>query len=250
MRPFERIAAIGVLLLSAACNFPMAQATYVPSANEQAATSVAATLAAQPTATVSEVTPFASPSAPTVTPTTKPTFSVTTDNAECRNAPAAGAKTITRFPAGTVVDLVGKDTADSYYIVIDPASHDLCWIEAQNGTPGGSFSLLPEMTPQAQTTAQAAKVPAKPGALFYTFTCLGGGQVTVDLKWSDVANNETGYHVYRDGTQIANLPANSTTYTDTAAISPGIVIHYAVEAYNDAGASPQSVTGNGDPISC
>ncbi len=250
MRRMARIFIFTTMLLLAACNLPMLQPTVGPSANEQAATIVAATLAAQPTATALQVTPFASPVSPAITPTTKPTLSVNTDNAECRSGPTTDAKLVAKFPVGTTVDLVGKDTADSYYIVVDPASHDLCWIEAQFGTPGGSFSLLPEITPPAQATAQNAKVPAKPGALFYNFTCLGGSQVTVDLRWSDTANNEKGYRVYRDGTQIADLPANSTTYTDTTTVAPGTALKYQVEAYNDVGASPQSVTGNGDPISC
>ena len=54
----------------------------------------------------------------------------------------------------------------------------------------------------------------------------------VDLAWQDSADNETGYRVERstDGvswTVIANLPANSTTYTD-AGVSAGMTYHYRV----------------------
>lgn len=250
MKSWIRIAPATILLFLAACNLPAAgQATPAPSLNEQAATLVAATLQAAASPVSPAVTPFNSPAAPAASPTIKPTLLVNADNASCRGGPGADFKVIATFAAGTVVDLAGKDTADSYYIVIDPASHDLCWIQAQNGTPSGSFSLLPELTPPAGGTP-AANVPARPTALFYNFECLGGGQVKVDLRWTDAANNEKGYRVYRDGNQIADLPAGSTSYSDTTSISSGTVLVYQVAAYNDAGVSAQAVTGNGDPIAC
>jgi hypothetical protein len=248
MKSSARAATLILVLFLTACNLPGTQTSSGPSVEDQAATLVAATMQAISTSAPSGVTPFVSPVAPVLTPTAKPTFLINTNNASCRSGPAADSELIAKFAAGTTVDLAGKDTADSYYVVVDPGTHNLCWIEAQDGTPGGSFSLLPEVTPQPGT--QNVKVPAKPGALFYSFTCLGGGQVKVDLRWSDTANNETGYRIYRDGTQITDLPANSTSYSDTTTVASGTSVVYQVAAYNDAGTSPQSVTGNGDPISC
>lgn len=252
MKSLAKIVTLITALLLAACNLPPGQPIAGPTVNEQAATAaaaVAATVNAGSTSAPPVVTPFASPEAPAATPTVKPTLVINTDNANCRSAPADDARLVATFPAGKTVDLAGKDTADSYWIVVDPSSHNLCWVQGQDGTPSGSFSLLPEITPAA-STQQSAKVPARPTALFYNFTCLGGGQVKVDLRWSDVANNETGYRVYRDGTQIADLSPNTTTYSDTTTIGAGTAIVYQVAAYNDAGSSPQAVTGNGDPISC
>lgn len=57
------------------------------------------------------------------------------------------------------------------------------------------------------------------------------------LKWSDTADDETGYRVYRFDQLLADLPANSTTYTDNETITPGTALEYSVEAYNDAGPS-------------
>ena len=251
MKPLLLVMTLNVTLFLAACNAPGAQPTPGLSLEQQAGTVVAATLKAASTAGASPVvTPFASPVPAVVTPTTKPTFKVNTANAECRSGPSGDFTLVATFAAGTSVDLAGKDTADSYYIVVDPTSHNLCWIQAQDGTPGGSFSNLIEVTPPASSTSQ--KVPARPAFVGYNFQCefaSGGIQVKVDLTWPDTATNEKGYYVYRDGTQIADLPANSTSYSETTSIPSGTTFAYGVAAYNDIGTSDQAVT-RGDPITC
>jgi hypothetical protein len=252
MKPFARLAAVLASLLLASCNLPLAQPTSGPSVNEQAATLVAATLQAAATATAPAVTPFASPVVPDVTPTTKPTLLINTDNASCNSGPSADFNVIATFAAGTSVDLIGKDSADSYWIVVDPTSHNLCWVQAQDGTASGSYQTLPQMTPPA--ASNNPKTPAGPGYVIWTFSC-AGSQITVTLTWPDKADNEKGYHVYRDGSQIAELPPNSTSYTDTTSDAGGKVIVYAVAAYNDVGSSPQAATassasGKNTPISC
>lgn len=73
--------------------------------------------------------------------------------------------------------------------------------------------------------------------------------VTVDLSWTDNASSEDGFNVYRttgtnpsfsngsgDYSQIANLSADTTTFTDTNAPADATV-HYAVTAVNDIGES-------------
>ena len=44
-----------------------------------------------------------------------------------------------------------------------------------------------------------------------------GSNVLVNLAWKDNASNEDGYVVYRNGSAIANLPANSTSFVDQIA---------------------------------
>jgi hypothetical protein len=142
------------------------------------------------------------------------------------------------FNSGTTVDLVAKDSADSYWLVKDPASADICWIQAQEATPSGSFDSLPEVTPQASTS----NAPARPGSIKYTYSC-DNNSVTTNLSWTDNANNENGFHVDRLGSQIADLPPNSTSYTDTVDYTLGAQMTYSVEAYNDAGVSqPRSIS--------
>jgi CSLREA domain-containing protein len=59
----------------------------------------------------------------------------------------------------------------------------------------------------------------------------------VTLEWVDVADNESGYKVFRDGVLLATLPANSTSYLDTPPF--GGPYTYEVMAFNDGGASPK-----------
>ena len=226
-----------LILAALACNIGF----QAPSSDSRAAaaTIVAMTLSAQglPTSTGTTVaTPFISPVAPT--PTVKPTLHINANNAKCRSGPSQDSKVIATFNAGATVDMIAKDTADGYWIVKDPGSGDTCWVRAQDATPGGSFDSLPEVTPQAS----AQSVPTRPGSLFYNYSC-DNTSVTTTLTWADAANNENGYRVYRLGNLIADLPANSTAYADTANVPFGTQLTYSVEAYNDAGASAQrSVT--------
>jgi hypothetical protein len=254
MKFFASVVTITMTLVLAACNMPGAQPTSSPALQEQAATIVAATMNAQPTAKpTTVVTPFNSPAAPTVTPTAKPTLKIKAAGTECRQGPGGDATVIATFEAGKTLDLVGKDNVNSFWVVVDPTSHNLCWVQGADGTPGGSYQTVAEVTPPASSTGSPSKVPARPPFVRYAFQCSfgsGGTEVKVDLTWTDNANNETGYYVYRDGSQIADLPANSTSYSDTTTAASGHTYVYGVAAYNDSGTSDQAVTGGGDPITC
>lgn len=59
----------------------------------------------------------------------------------------------------------------------------------------------------------------------------------VTLSWIDVADNEDGYHVYRDGALIATPGFNAKGFTDNPPY--GGPYTYGVEAFNSAGASPR-----------
>ena len=237
-----------LVLMLTGCNLPASQPAPSPTVIAQVATIVAATMQAAGS-TATPVTPSASPVPPPETPTTQPTLTISASSASCRGGPGTNFKEVAQFPAGTKLTMVGKDTADGYWIVLDPTSHDLCWIQAPDATASGSYVLLPEVTPPAS----ASNVPARPTITAYAFECVfaagGGLQVKVDLSWADKSNNETGYHIYRNDTQVADLPANATTYSETADIASGTVYVYSVEAYNTVGASPRAVT-RGDAISC
>ncbi len=63
---------------------------------------------------------------------------------------------------------------------------------------------------------------------------------TINLQWTDDADNEKGYRVLRNNVQIAELPANSTKYTDTN-LEPNTKYTYSIQVYNDAG--PKNSTG-------
>jgi CSLREA domain-containing protein len=66
---------------------------------------------------------------------------------------------------------------------------------------------------------------------------------SVTLTWIDMADNETGFRIYRDGALIATLGADVQSYTDNPLRK---VTHtYGVEAYNSAGASARPTLQEG-----
>ena len=234
--PYKILPALTILLMLAACNLPSLQVNQNLSPNDQAATIVAMTLQAGglPTSQGAiPTTPFASPAAATPT-VAKPLLFINNSDTKCRSGPGPNFKVVATFGSGVTVEMVGKDTADSYWLVKDPGSAEDCWVQAQNGTPSGGFDTLPEVTPQA--VSQGA--PARPGSIIYNFSC-DNSSLTTSLSRADSADNENGYHVFRLGNQIADLPANSTSYSDTVNYTLGTQMTYSIEAYNDAGVSEQ-----------
>lgn len=204
--------------------------------NEVAATIVAATLKAQgiSTSPASSAKTEVTATPPTATATAKPELKISANAAACRVSPSASSEILTTLGAGTTVDLIAQDTADGYWMVKDPVSGSSCWVQVQDGTASGGYALLPEVTPQA---TESRTTPAKPGSgstfNYWEYNCGAG---TVSLQWLDNADNETGYRIYRNGQMIADLPAGSTSYTDSIYLGIG-PLEYGIRAYNDSGES-------------
>ncbi len=217
------------IMTLAACNLQIGQGGADNSAVEHAAaTIVALTLEAHG----KPITPFASPVP--ATPTTKPTVTIHTDGAKCKSGPGPDFKVLATYSTGTTADLIAKDTADGYWVITDPGSGSTCWLQIQDATPAGSFDLLPEVTPQA--VAQSA--PNRPSKANWNYSCDSTSLTTI-LGWNAPAGSVNGYRVFRQGTHIADVDAGTTTYKETIPFNYGSSISYAVEAYNDAGNSPQ-----------
>jgi len=92
------------------------------------------------------------------------------------------------------------------------------------------------------TTPAALAAPATPTGL----TATGQSPTAVGLTWTDNADNETSYHVFRrDGAALAfvqmspDLPAGTTTWQDTS-VAPSSLYTYAVKARNPSGDSGSS----------
>jgi hypothetical protein len=116
------------------------------------------------------------------------------------------------------------------------------WVALPNGR---GHCWVSDITLQLQGPVEGLQVvnsppvPAAPTQLsILRQSCATGQMYRVMLQWVDVATDETGYRVYRDGTVIATLPANSTSYTDNPPL--GGPYTYAVEAYNQYAVSDQA----------
>jgi hypothetical protein len=242
---------ICALLISIlACNLPGGGPTETPTPtpeNDLAATitAQAALLAAPP------VTPGLPTETPTITPTTAPSVPMVSVNTatNCRTGNSAAFDWVYALDPGTEAEVVGKNTDTGYWIIKYPGGQ--CWLWGQYATVTGDASGIPEIDAPAPPVTDTPSVPAAPTNFNVDFECTSPpagfqSDVHVEMTWTDVATNEEGYKVFRDGELLATLGPNATSHTDDttqtsikAASDPIPYIEYAVRAFNSDGASPK-----------
>lgn len=248
---------VAVAIALSSCNFPSAQDSGL-TVEQQAATVVAQTLTAvaqqnpvplaSPTAGGAEqplVSPTSSGEAPTIQPnltttalTGTPTATILTvdSNTNCREGPGISYAIVIQLVPGTTYQMIARTADNKYWMVTEIGKSNPCWVLAEFSNAFGNVNLLPVTTPSAPTSAAGPLQP--PTGLKYLYDCVYNGipgNIQVTLQWSDRSNNETGFRVYRDGTVVVDLAANSTTYTDYFTGSTTVTYTYRVSAFNAAG---------------
>jgi uncharacterized protein YraI len=228
MRIKLTIALFLVIVLLSSCNFPTPGGQIGPEVQTAAAQTVQAVLA----------TPLSSATADpgilaTATSSGSPILSVA-DNTNCRSGPGTNYAIITVLAGGSSAPVVGRHPGGAYWVVDPPSVAENCWVAAEFASVSGSTAGVPEQTPDPDEAASG--VPDRPGSLFYNYVC-SGGTVTTTLTWTDSADNENGYRVYRYDVLIADLPPNSTQYVDEVSGGGSTLFRFTVEAYNSAGPS-------------
>ncbi len=106
--------------------------------------------------------------------------------------------------------------------------------------PLPTVTPVPTLSPTPVTPTTPPKLPTGPSLKTYNFYCSWNGSnnnLNVTIEWTDKAVDEAGYKLYRNGTEIANLAPNTVAYTDDYAVDSGVNVSYAIEAYNQIGAS-------------
>ena len=192
--------------------------------------------------------------APLNTPT--PAFTATssvpmvsvTSPTNCRTGPGTVYDLVYTMNPGESAQIVGKDTPDNYWIIDNP-SGGTCWLWGQYAVISGTTEGLQEYPPPPTPTPAE---PAAPKNFKGTAACSPSGtifieNVHVSLTWTDVANNEDGYHIYRNGSLLSTLAPDSTSFSDDATFStlislgttppPPPAVKYGIEAFNAAGSS-------------
>ena len=106
-------------------------------------------------------------------------------------------------------------------------------LQSKTGSVLGTYDV------QITVGNASAHGPARPEDLTYTFECTDGG-ISITLTWTDVAGNEDGYRIYRDGEQVKDIGADSTSYTDSVARIKGYYT-YNIVAFNASGESLPAV---------
>jgi hypothetical protein len=256
MKPIKKLFTVFCVLALAAiaCNFP--SNTPTQTAAEQTSTpdlNVALTLAVQ---TIQAATQQAQAGIPTNTvppPATAPTVTVNSDT-NCRTGPNVNYDLVMLFKAGMSGEVIGKYTPANYWIIKYPGGGgNSCWLWGQYATIVGDTSGLPEMVPPPlpPTPTPVPSAPSAPKNL--SLSCVSANnshkvgnfwiisyQWTVTFSWKDTSNDEDGFYVYKNGSLLATLGANSNSYTDkfnVGLILTGTTWDYGVAAFNKYGSS-------------
>jgi uncharacterized protein YraI len=224
--------ALAAALIVSSCNLPDEGETS-PNLATAAALTVEAALD-----TAGNVTPLASPalstplSEGTTTPLSSQPLVGVDDVVNCRTGPGVNYERVTQLQPGESAPIIGFFPPNYWIVSTDEGP---CWVSGEFVTPSGDFAAVP--TVAAPATPQGG-VPAEP-----TFTQNGwsyfcaNDQAEITLNWNDKAVNETGYRVIRNGERAAELPANSSTYSETISLLSGQSVSYQIQAYNAAGQS-------------
>jgi hypothetical protein len=173
------------------------------------------------------------PGAAAVTEVPEAASATLTMNAFCRYGPGTHYIARATFLMGEQYPVEGRSPAGlpAWWWVALPNGRGHCWVSDVTVQLQGPVEGL--------QVVNAPPVPAAPTQLsILRQSCATGQMYRVMLQWVDVATDETGYRVYRDGTVIATLPANSTSYTDNPPL--GGPYTYAVEAFNANAVSDQA----------
>ena len=198
-----------------------------------------------PTSTPVPPTATVTPS-PTLTPTPVPMASVN-EAVDCYAGPSEQYDKVASLETGAEIQVVGQSDDDTYWIVaLEDGSE--CWLTKENATMIiGDTAALAQVAPPATPTLGP---PAAPSEFLVQITCvitiyqhqkfLGPGFI---ITWQDNANNEEGYIVYKDGSEVKRVAANTTQYADDVYLRyaqstySGPPVIYCVASFNSAGIS-------------
>jgi putative hemolysin len=107
-----------------------------------------------------------------------------------------------------------------------PAGYAYQWqVKSRTGSEESGWSSSRSFTVRPAAPGGLANAPSEPGA--------------IKLVWQDNSQSEEGFRLYRDGSLLATLTANITTYIDSST-QAGVTHIYNVEAYRGGIASDRS----------
>ena len=249
---------IGSLLLtSLACNLSSTPpATEAPSGNI-IASSVALTVEASgqilpdaPLPTPLSTMPPTIPPTVTFTPTIvlSPTPSVpmasVSENTNCRTGPGKVYDYTGALTKGETAEVVGKNTANSYWIIKNPDRNGTCWLWGYYATVAGNTANLQEYAvPPTPTPAP----PAAPSNIaIISKTCVPDlaphFALTLNISWDDNSTNENIFTVYQDGLDLFAVPADQKISGDfTVLVTDSVASEIGVTASNATGESARTV---------
>ena len=260
-------------LVTLACGFTVdlgtsssSTATPTSSGPDQVSTMVAQTLSALTQeallATPAETaTPIATAAiANTELPTTL-SVSVATN---CYAGPSTSYGFVITIYPGTSVTVVGKDTADNYWIIDVPGyPGTVCWLSGQYASVSGDTNDLsvPATTAilyalsspddlrischRPAWTPLPTPGPGTPWPHHWGYGWQGGGGSVV-FHWRNTDPDQTNVLVYRDGYRVATLGGGATSYSDGGGWDWRGGVTYGVQAINSSAVSSIETISTGN----
>jgi hypothetical protein len=146
---------------------------------------------------------------------------------------------VVNLQAGEKAEIVGK--SEGFWFVKTSDGSE-CWIADQGVTIEGDIAAVPDVEPPPTPAPVAPAPPAHLQAISQTCTVDHSTKSVrhiseFHLTWEDMSNNEDGFHVYRDGTLVAEVPADKTDVIDVVNLKNIRSHFYYVTAYNEVGES-------------
>lgn len=232
-----------------ACNLPSAEQVPPPSdVQTAAALTVQALLTPSITATVQPALLSDTPT-PTFAPTgtITPTYSIpilkVLEQTNCRTGPGQEYEVLYTYLQWKELEIIGSYPQENYWLVkSDQSSSGSCWLWGEYVEVSGSYWAVPSVTPPPTATIPPPQAPVIEWEFFCSYAT---NDINISLSWKDVAVNESGYRVIRNGQTVVELPANSAAFTETIPLVAGETTVYQIEVYNITGpkrSSPISFT--------
>lgn len=239
------IGLIVLLFFLTSCNVPVEQ---VPPPDDvqtaaaltvQAAIAVASSTVTPSAATVAPASQTASATgSPAVTVTITPTYSVPTltvrESTNCRTGPGEDYEIVFTYLSGKKLEIAGRYDPGNFWLVKSSESPTgTCWLWGQYVDVTGSYWAVASVTPPPTSTNAP---PRAPSIQNWEYVC-DAGILNFTVTWTDNANSEDGYRVFRNGEEVIDLPANSSKYTDSFDVSDDLTqsVEYYLQVHGPGG---------------
>ncbi|MFW6012935.1 MAG: fibronectin type III domain-containing protein [Candidatus Bipolaricaulota bacterium] len=129
---------------------------------------------------------------------------------------------------GSELDTVGSNTTRYVDDTVRPDTDYSYKVAAFNSAGESSTSSSSRITTPENT-------PTRPGNL----SLRDRGPEEIELTWTDNSDNEEGFRIYRNGSELDTVGSNTTRYVDDT-VRPDTDYSYKVAAFNSAGESSTS----------
>jgi len=233
--PLEQVAPPNEVQTAAALTL---QAFLTPSLTSPAITPTIVTSTSSPRVTLTSATAGTVTSIISQTPTYSVPILTVEESTNCRSGPGEEYEVIFTYLEGKKLEIVGRYDPGNFWLVKSNESPTgTCWLWGQFVEVTGSYWAVSSVTPPATATSAP---PRGPGIVEWNFSC-SDGAITFEVTWADNASGETGYRIFRNGEAIAELPADTTIYTDVYNLPADQNVEYYVQVYSPTGSANSSI---------